>query len=117
MTSGPSFEPRVIAIAGMPRFVPGVRYVVFLRGEESGAAQQLVGFTQGALAIMEPESKEGEPVIEDMEGHVIEGITEDRIVRRTAGTGDSRGWRFERDAAYDDRLERSPRGAGASEGS
>ena len=38
-------------------------------------------------------------------------------LRRTAGTGDSRGWRFEREAAYDDRLERFPRGMGASEGS
>ena len=36
-------------------------------------------------------------------------------LRRTAGTGDSRGWRFERDAAYEDRPERFPRGTGASE--
>ena len=27
-------------------------------------------------------------------------------LRRTAGTGDSRGWRFDREAAYDDRLDR-----------
>lgn len=77
-----------VTVAGLPRFVLGAQYILFLRDPYVGVGDPIVGGNQGCFEVIRAES-DGREIVLNPNGDFVLGVEEGRIVARRRATGGS----------------------------
>jgi hypothetical protein len=77
---GGQIGTEILHIAGVPRFQPGDRVLLFLRTKNANAMVPVVGWTQGVFRVITDESS-GQEIITDHDGNPILDIAGSTLVK------------------------------------